>query len=318
MKQNDLIMRSIFDDPQNFADVMNMATGKKVIDPQYLIDSSEHNIAKIKGQHHETVPDNVKMYDYDNGLHHYLTHIILENNTYVSYDYTIHMMEEYLIRLRHDLDSLKDAHRKNRDLDSRDYIGGLKADDRIVSVAGLIVYTGKKEAELKEDVSTLYQPYDPAIKDLLLDFKARILDVHKLTDEILALAEGCIVDYFRVVRDYNDKPKLKLVMEMLSNKKTDYKIAEAIYEYIFPGRGEQMMKKYKEGEMINVGEELIFHSKEEAETIKDEGLKEGSSNTLRSVVKKMLMKGYTDEQIRDVTDCDEKQISEMRLNMNNL
>jgi hypothetical protein len=141
--------------------------------------------------------------------------LVLENQSYINYQMPARILECIAINIKNQISRLN-MERKGSDekLSGAEYTSGFKKTDKIKPVIVLVVYYGEKQWDGPTRLSDMYENYDEAFSEFLVDFKMNFLDVRRMSEEQLNTFSGEVLGVLGFTKKSADKDELlKFVSE---------------------------------------------------------------------------------------------------------
>jgi hypothetical protein len=209
-KLKDTSEKIFFADNANFAELFNKTLFvKHPISPDSLSDADTNISAVFRDESNVTgmqrLQDVVKnMSDIAN-----LFLLALENQSDINYQMPLRVLEGITLHLRSQVSRLNMERKSSSEkLSGAEYTSGFKKTDRIKPMIVLVVYYGEKPWDGPTRLSDMYENYDDAFSDYMIDFKMNFLDVRRMSDEQLNTFSGEVKGVLGFTKKSADKEEL--------------------------------------------------------------------------------------------------------------
>jgi predicted transposase/invertase (TIGR01784 family) len=191
------------------------------------------------------------------------------------------------------------------------YLKQNKRVKKLPIIIPILIYHGLEKWNLKNSIMPLFEDIT-GTSQYIPDFKSEIFDISHLSDEKIK-GEILLQVHFLLLK-YVFKPelmnKVQEILELLftlssKSKATEY--LEVMLRYLATSVDSQNVDELKTNinKVIKTGEEIM-------PTIAEKWVQEGIQKNKLEVAKKMLQKGLSNADIRDITGLSIKKIEEIR------
>ena len=336
MGETDLIMRDYLSSKERFADLFNgvLFRGKQVVRPEQLEDADTIYRVESGGSKHTQRTRDVKM-KMDTGV--VLRMLAIENQKHVDYAMPVRCMEYDVAEYRKQLQTLRRQNRllaKQQKLskywnNAAEQLCGVRREDRLSPVYTICLYHGENPWDgpvSLRDMMEFAEGKDD-MKQLFTDYPMRLYCVNEQND--FAYFHTELRELFLALQCRNNKEKLKLLMNQneachsLSSETVEAisillkmpKLWENRMNYV------HMTEDREEYDMCKAMQELLEEERKNgisqglvqgiAQGI-NSGKVEGAVDKTRTVIQNMLERGFSNEDICAIADCDCQMIEEVR------
>jgi hypothetical protein len=250
----------------------------------------------------------------------------VENQESKDYSYPVRNMiydaGEYEKQLR----KLRKQVRKNRTgLRPGEYLYGFRKKDKLKPVVTFLLYAGEEPWEYPKGLRDLLDFTDipESLQDKIQNYKINVIDIRRMKDTSVFRTD--IAEVFDFIRYSNDKEKLK---ELVESKTYFQHMEEDAFDVAVNYSCAQELsfakEEYEEGGRVNMCvaiQEMMKDSRDEGilEGVvqgRREGVREGQfkgeKEKCQQVVRNMLLRGMSDEDIIAIAECDKEFIDTVR------
>lgn len=336
MGEADLIMRDYLTSKERFADLFNgvLFEGKQVVRPEQLQDADTiYRIENIGAKHTQRTRD-VKM-KMDTGI--VLRMLAVENQNHVDYAMPFRCMEYDVAEYRKQLQSLK---RQNRLLarqqkplkfwnNAAERLCGVRKEDRLSPVYTICLYHGESPWDGPVNLHDMMEfgKDTDDMRQFFTDYPMRLYCVNEQRD--FAYFHTELRELFLALQCRNDKENLKCLMNQneacraLSSETVEAmsvllkmpKLWENRMNYVHKTEDKEefdmckAMRELLEEERKNGLSQGIVQGVTQG---RSSGKVEGAKNKTMTVIQNMLERGFSDEDICTIAECDRNMIDEVR------
>jgi hypothetical protein len=215
-KLKDTSEKIFFADNANFAELFNKTLFvKHPISPDSLSDADTNISAVFRDE--STVTGMQRQQDVVKNMSDIanLFLLVAENQSDINYQMPLRVFEDTALHLRSQVSRLNMERKASAEkLSGAEYTSGFKKTDKIKPLIVLVVYYGEKPWDGPRKLSDMYEKYDEAFSDYMIDFKMNFLDVRRMTDEQLNTFSGEVKGVLGFTKKSADKEELlKFVSE---------------------------------------------------------------------------------------------------------
>ena len=324
MGEADLIMRDYLTSKERFADLFNgvLFEGKQVVRPEQLQDADTiYRIENIGAKHTQRTRD-VKM-KMDTGI--VLRMLAVENQNHVDYAMPFRCMEYDVAEYRKQLQSLK---RQNRLLarqrkplkfwnNAAERLCGVRKEDRLSPVYTICLYHGESSWDGPVNLHDMMEfgKDTDDMRQFFTDYPMRLYCVNEQRD--FAYFHTELRELFLALQCRNDKENLKCLMNQneacraLSSETVEAMSVLLKMPKLWENRMNYVHKTEdkEEFDMCKAMRELL---EEERKNGLSQGRDYGKVDKTRTVIQNMLERGFSDEDICAIAECDLNMIEEVR------
>lgn len=329
MGEIDDIMYRYLSNRERFADLFNgiLFQGKNIIFPDQLLETTGKYTAvshkSAKGSHKKRISGrsrDVKMLlQSRTGL--YI--LAVENQTYADYSMPFRCMEYDALEYRRQLDELKSAHKALKDYVTREeYLCGIKASDRLIPVYTICLYHGETAWDGPRTLTDMMNFQDPPgiMQHFFADYPFRLFCVNARSDFDMFHTE--LRSLFLALNQRGDPSGLQqLLSEDPSYKHLSADTLETLAILLGMPQIWERRKEYKNPnrEDYNMCYAVRKWHEQDIASGRAEGIalgrNEGSLDKTKKVVTNMLKRGFSDEDIAALAECDQVMIDEVRTSL---
>lgn len=332
MGETDLCMQEYLRDKSRFADLFNgvFFSGRAVVRPEELSEASEKYAEGAAGHRSLRVRD-VKMNLYGGAS---LRILAVENQSRVDYIMPLRCMEYDVFEYRKQIVQIKrenkrEAQAGKRKLRAEERLCGVRRSDRLSPVYTICLYHGEEEWDgpmsLREMMD--FGEEEDELKELFADYPLRLFCVNRQQnfDEF----HTDLKELFRALNCRGNRDKMKRLMtEEASYAHLSGETAELLSVMLNMPRlwedRERYMKKQGEKEEYDMCRAMREWMEEERnEGIQQgmqqgiwKGIQQGKAEGIREkqaiIIRNMLARGFSDEDICALAECDLKTVEEIR------
>ncbi len=307
MGKNNVIVNHYFADKERFADLFNVEIfgGKQVVSPEDLVDMDTKalRISSTENMYEEFVRDQLKQWKYGARL----LVLGLEPENSVHYALPIKLMKYESIQYEKNYSRIQKRHRKEKDLNQKEYISGFGKSDYLEPVITIALYHGNEEwdapVSLQGMMSFESMPEEirEEVRNYCNDFHVNLVDVNHLDG--VDKFKTDLREVFGFLLRQNDKEALKDYIESNENFRH---LKEDTYDVIMAlsNTREMMVKKEKystEGG-YNMCLAIREWGEEERAAGRQEGRQEGEMLCLITLAMKKKEKGLSVKEIADLLE----------------
>ena len=209
MGKKDVMIRQYMSDPKRFADAFNFAAygGKQIINPNKLcpLDTVSVHGAKKGGKlAGERRRDGLMGWQvmYDKQAAYAILGV--EDQTYVDYTMPVRCMLYDALSYMNQVDDLRRKNRKSGNLNSKEWLSGLRKSDRLLPVATLVVQFSTDAWDGSLTLGNMLASADEELMALVPDYKINLISPSNLSADDLTRFHtelGLVLGYIRYARD---------------------------------------------------------------------------------------------------------------------
>lgn len=342
MGKTDHIMYRYMHNRERFADLFNgiLFQGKNIIFPDQLTETSGKYTAvshrSVKRTHKRRISGlsrDITMLLQSGGV---LRILAAENQNHVDYSMPLRCMEYDVLEYRRQLDELKSSNRSlKRYVTQEEYLCGIKSGDRLTPVYTICLYHGETVWDGPRTLADMmnFQDKSDIFRPLFADYPFRLFCVNAQSDFDMFHTELRLLfpvlnqrgnpdglqyllsenpAYKHLSADTLEALAILLGMPQIWKRRTEYKNQDKEdYNMCYA-----VQKWHEQDIALGRAEGIALGRREGIALGRDEGIAlgrdEGSLDKTKQIVTNMLKRGFSDEDIASMAECDQIMIDEMR------
>ncbi len=247
----------------------------------------------------------------------------MELQSYVDYTAPVRAMDYDVLEYCAQIKNLQSQNRKNRRLNAKEYLCGLRKADRLLPAVTLFLYFGKEPWDAAEDLYGMMdmEKVPDELKACVANYPVRVLDVYHTADERLQEFPDEISSMFLFLKYQENKEKL---LELAETEPGFRNMSRDLYETLSVCTNEQELQKIQARHMNAEGEvnmcrairELVADGRAEGRIEgkaegRAEGRIEGKAEGISEVIgmiRRKIQKGKEAAEIADLLEMSEEKV----------
>ncbi len=222
-----------------------------------------------------------------------------ELQSYVDYTAPVRAMDYDVLEYSAQIKNLQSQNRKNRRLNAKEYLCGLRKADRLLPAVTLFLYFGKEPWDAAEDLYGMMdlKKIPDEWKAYVANYPVQVLDVYHTADERLREFPDEISSMFLFLKYQEDKEKL---LELAGTEPGFRSMSRDVYETLSVCTNEAKLQRIQAKHANTEGE--VDMCKAIRELVADgraEGRLEGKAEERIGIIRKKIEKGKEAAEIAD-------------------
>lgn len=305
MGKANVTVNQYFENNERFADLFNVAVfkGKKIVVAEELSEMdtkarrvSREKSGKIYGE--EYVRDHLKTWKRGADL----LILGLEPEASLSYALPVKLMKYESIQYEKNYREIREAHRRKRDLPSREYVSGFGRNDLLTPMITLVLYHGKDGFDAPKSLHEIldFEHLPPEIRESVRtccnNFHINLLDVNHMEDADKFTTD--LREVFGFLKRQGDKGHLE---QYVNENEAFRHLSEDAYNVIACLGNETELSIKKEEYQNEEGYDMCLALQQMQEEAFDEGKIKGSE-TINLLGRRLVEDGRTNDLVRSLSD----------------
>lgn len=321
MGKYNICMQEYLQDKIRFADLFNgvLFQGQSVIRPEALSSASEQYAVKEQGAKRKDTGMRTRDIKMQLRSGTTLRILAIENQAHVDYSMPLRCMEydtlEYIRQLKERKQENHDRlQRGELTMTPAERLCGLRKTDRLVPVYTICLYHGKEpwDGPLKLQDLMDFEPESDRLRSCFADYPLRLFCVNGQED--FEVFRSDLKELFRILNCRTDRRKMSELIKEDAYRHLSLETLETIsimvdIPAIMEHKERYLSKQREEYNMCQAWQELL-EEREAAGILA--GREKGKLEGKRQCIHNMLLRGFSDEDIRSLTECDQELIEEVR------
>jgi hypothetical protein len=212
---------------------------------------------------------------------------------------------------------------KKGSLSPGEYLYGFRKEDRIKPAVTFLLYAGKEPWEKPEDLWDMLDFTDipDSLREKVQNYRINLIDIRRLQDT--SVFQTDIREVFDFIRCSENKNELK---ELVENNRYFRHMEEDAFDvatgYASASELKMAKEKYLEQGGINMCtaiQEMMADSRAEGFNLGiSQGISQGINQGKRQIIRNMLARGMSDEDIMALAECAQEEVDKVRQGRENI